>query len=175
MMGKFLAVLILVCALIGGGVMYYLQVYGYYDEIAASGPDDVQAVTLANGQPAPLPHRDFRAIDSDSSPIRYRACFTTTQSLAMMTETYRIHDRAVPLVAPGWFDCFDAAEIGAALSEGTAVAFMGTENIRYGIDRVVAILPDGRGFAWHQINRCGEKVFDGQAAPEGCPPAPARN
>ena len=47
MMGKFLAVLILTAALIGGGAMYYLQVYGYYDDILATGPDDVQAVTVA--------------------------------------------------------------------------------------------------------------------------------
>ncbi len=49
---------------------------------------------------------------------------------------------------------------------------MGVENVQYGIDRVVAILPDGRGFVWHQINRCGEVVFRGDAAPEGCPPPP---
>jgi hypothetical protein len=91
----------------------------------------------------------------------------------MLTETYQPYEGAEPLVAPGWFDCFDADEIGAALSEGTAMAFMGTENQSYGIDRIVAILPDGRGFAWHQINHCGEVVFDGRPAPEDCPEPPA--
>ena len=174
-MGKFLAGVIVLSAILAGGAMYYLQVYAFYDEVPASGASDVQVTLLATGQPEAILYDDFRAIDSDSSPIRYRACFTTPQSLAMMTETYRIHDRPVPLTAPGWFDCFDAAEIGAALQDGGAVAFMGTENIEYGIDRIVAVLPDGRGFAWHQINPCGEKVFDGQPAPEGCPPAPERN
>jgi hypothetical protein len=172
-MGKFLALLILVCALAGGAAMYYLQVYGYYDEIAATGPADVQAVTLASGQPEPLPHRDFRAIDSDSSPIRYRACFTTDLTADDLRATYRPYPGAVPLLAPKWFDCFDARAIGAALEEGRALALMGTENIRYGIDRIIAILPDGRGFVWHQINRCGEVVFDGQPAPADCPPPPA--
>ena len=46
------------------------------------------------------------------------------------------------------------------------------KRISYGIDRIVAIYPDGRGYAWHQINACGEVVFDGQPAPENCPPKP---
>lgn len=174
MMGKFLALLIAVCALVGGGAMYYLQVYGYYDEIAAAGPMDVQAVALASGQSEPLPHDGFAAIDSDSSPIRYRACFTTPLSQDDLRATYQAYARPVPLLAPKWFDCFDAREIGAALEEGRATALMGTENIRYGIDRIIAVMPDGRGFVWHQINRCGEVVFDGQPAPDDCPPPPAQ-
>ncbi|MGR3703624.1 MAG: DUF6446 family protein [Paracoccaceae bacterium] len=171
-MGKFLALLILVCALIGGGAMYYLQVYAYYDAIPASGPDDVQAVKLADGRSAPLPHTDFQAIDSDSSPIRYRACFTTDLSLDALSAAYEGYEGAVPLLAPKWFDCFDARAIGAALEAGEARAFLGTENIRYGIDRIIAVMPDGRGFVWQQINRCGEVVFDGQPAPADCPPPP---
>ena len=173
MMGKFLAFLILAAAVIGGGAMYYLQVYGYYDEIAASGPADVQVVIAASGQSVPLPHSDFQAIDSDSSPIRYRACFTTDLTAAELAQTYQPYTGAVPLLAPKWFDCFDAREIGAAIEDGRALALMGTPDIRYGIDRIIAVLPDGRGFVWHQINRCGEVVFDGQPAPADCPPPPA--
>ena len=43
-----------------------------------------------------------------------------------------------------------------------------------GIDRIVAVAEDGRGWVWHQINRCGEVVFDGQPAPEDCPEPPDR-
>ena len=89
-----------------------------------------------------------------------------------MTETFLPHERAEPKVAPKWFDCFDADEIGAALRNGSALAFMGTENIEYGIDRIVAVMTDGRGFAWHQINRCGEIAFDGDPLPPSCPPKP---
>ncbi|MFU8882885.1 MAG: DUF6446 family protein [Rhodobacterales bacterium] len=174
-MGKFLSILILTAALIGGGAMYYLQVYGYYDQIDASGPDDVLAVTLASGLPEPMPHAAFQAIDSDSSPIRYRACFRTSLTPDEIAATYQPYPRAVPLLAPKWFDCFDAREIGAALEDGSAQAVMGVENIRYGIDRVIAVMPDGRGFVWHQINRCGAVVFDGQPAPDDCPPPPEGN
>ena len=172
MTGKILAGLIVATALVAGVAMYYLQVYAFYDTVSASGQDDVEMTLLATGEPEAILYEDFEAIDSTSSPIRYRACFTTSQSLPMMTETYEAYDHAVPLVAPGWFGCFDAKEVGRALETGEALAFLGTKNIEYGIDRVVAVMSDGRGFVWHQINKCGEVVFDGRPAPENCPPKP---
>ncbi|NHQ74273.1 histidine kinase [Roseovarius gahaiensis] len=174
-MGKFLAGLILVTALVAGAALYYLQVYAFYDEVSGNGTDDVQMTSLVSGQPEPVLYDEFRAIDSDSSPIRYRACFTTSMSHAMLTETYEMYDRAEPLVAPSWFDCFDADALGAALQDGTALAFLGQKDIEYGIDRIVAITEDGRGYVWHQINRCGEVAFDGQHAPDDCPKPPNGN
>jgi len=171
--GKILAVIILVTATLGGAALYYLQVYAFYERVAPAGPGDVQMVARASGTPEPVTHDDFRAIDADSSPIRYRACFTTGLSLDALAEKYAPYPgRAVPLNAPGWFGCFDAGEIGAALEAGTARAFIGEKDIEYGVDRVVAVLPDGRGFAWHQLNRCGEQVFDGNAVPADCPTPP---
>lgn len=172
-MGKALSIGILLCALIAGGGMYYLQVYHFYETVTPNGRDDVQMTALASERPEPVRYDDFRAIDADSSPIRYRACFTTSMRHAQLTETFVAYDGAVPLVAPGWFDCFDAGALGAALQEGRALAFLGTRNITYGVDRIVAIHEDGRGWAWHQINRCGAEVFDGNPVPEGCPPPPA--
>lgn len=174
-MGKFLAGLILVTALVAGAALYYLQVYAFYDEVSGNGTDDVQLTSLVSGQPEPALYDDFRAIDSDSSPIRYRACFTTSMSHAMLTETYQMYDEAEPLVAPVWFDCFDADALGTALQDGSALAFLGQKDIEYGIDRIVAITEDGRGYVWHQINRCGEVVFDGQHAPDDCPTPPNGN
>ncbi|MFX0545262.1 DUF6446 family protein [Roseovarius sp. S1116L3] len=171
-MGKFLTVLLLVCAIGGGFLMYYQQVYAYYEDVVPNGETDVQITSLITGAPEPVAYDAFRGIDATSSPIRYRACFDTSMSHAMLTETYMLDDEAVPLTAPGWFDCFDAEEIGAAIESGAALAFMGTENIEYGIDRVVAIHEDGRGWVWDQLNRCGEIVFDGNPAPEDCPTPP---
>ncbi len=172
-MGKFLAILIVLAAILAGGALYYLQVYAFYEEVPATGAGDVQMTARASGAPEPVAHEGFRAIDADSSPIRYRACFTTPTPLAALSETYEPYDRPVPLEAPGWFDCFDADDIGAALTNGSAKAFLGQQNIQYGIDRIVAVAEDGRGWVWHQINPCGEVVFDGQPAPEGCPAPPA--
>lgn len=174
-MGKFLAGVIVISALVAGVSLYYLQVYAFYQELPAQGTSDVLLTRIDGRVVEPVLYSDFQAIDSDSSPIRYRACFRTDMSAAMMTETYVAYPRAEPRNAPGWFDCFDAQDIGAAVTDGRALTFLGQENITYGIDRVVAILPDGRGYVWHQINRCGEVVFDGQPAPEGCPQPPARD
>jgi hypothetical protein len=168
--GKIFVGAIVISALLAGAAMYYLQVYAFYDEVQASSPAAEVRLTTVAGVAEPVMIEGFEGIDADSSPIRYRACFRTTQSMAMMTETYRTYAGAVPLTAPGWFGCFDAEAIGEALKEGRAVAYLGEENIHYGIDRVVAVMDDGRAFAWHQINACGAVVFNGEPAPEGCPP-----
>ncbi|PHQ86062.1 MAG: histidine kinase [Thalassobium sp.] len=161
-------------AFVAGFAIYYLQVYAYYDEVTVEDVGEVQLTLVEFGTPAPILFENFKAIDSNSSPIRFRSCFETPLSQDMLQETYEVLEDAAPLVAPSWFDCFDAREIGEALESGEAIAFMGVENITFGIDRVVAIMPDGRGFSWHQINICGENVFDGNPAPEGCPPVPER-
>ena len=170
-MGKFLAGLLVGCAVLAGVGMYYLQVYHYYADVS----DQVTEIRLTpadGGAPVPIPATVLGAIDADSSPIRFRACFTTELSLDQLAETYAPYPDAEPLTAPGWFDCFNAREIGEALEGGTARAVLGTRDIIWGIDRVVAVLPDGRGFVWHQINRCGAVVFDGKPLPDGCPPPP---
>ena len=169
-MARVIIVGMLLMSLVAGAVLYYQQVYAYYEDVQAA-PDAVQMTSVTSGQPEAITVQSFDGIDAFSSPLRYRACFVTTLSQAMLTETFEIFDEAEPRVAPRWFDCFEAAQIGADLS-GDAIAFMGVENIQYGIDRIVAIYPDGRGYAWHQINACGEVVFDGNPVPEDCPPLP---
>jgi hypothetical protein len=171
-MGKILAIFLALAGVTAGVGMYYLQVYHFYEEVPATGAGDVQLTARASGAPEPLPHDDFQAIDADSSPIRYRACFTTTLRPDTLSETYAPYPAAEPLNAPHWFDCFDAEAIGEALEDGRATAFLGTRDIEYGIDRIVAITEDGRGYVWHQINRCGSVVFDGQPAPDDCPEPP---
>lgn len=172
MNGKILAGTIVITAAIYGAVVYYMQIYGYYSEVEATGTDDVQLVSLVSGQPEPIIYDSFEAIDATSSPIRFRACFTTTASLAMLTETYELVEEATPRNAPGWFGCFDADEIGTALDSGTALAFIGQKNVQYGVDRIVAITEDGRGYIWHDLNNCGEKAYDGTVVGEDCPPRP---
>ncbi|PWR03524.1 histidine kinase [Meridianimarinicoccus roseus] len=170
-MGKILAAFIVVTALVAGAGMYYLQVYAFYEDVSAR-EAVIRLTPRAAGAPEAIGARDISAIDADSSPIRFRACFRSDVPPEVLAENFRAYPDAEPLTAPGWFDCFDAEEIGTALESGAALAFLGTSDITYGIDRVIAVLPDGRGFAWHQINSCGEVVFDGQPVPDGCPPPP---
>ncbi|MEQ6247464.1 DUF6446 family protein [Sulfitobacter sp. HNIBRBA3233] len=173
MTGKILALAIMISALVAGAALYYLQVYGYYEEVSAS-EAEITLVALGGTDPEEIPFDSFEAIDADSSPIRYRACFTTPLSLAMLTETYEMVENVSPRNAPGWFECFNAEAIGQALDAGTALTFLGAKNVHYGVDRIVAITEDGRGFVWHELNDCGEKAYDGTVVGEECPPAPAR-
>ena len=156
MNGKIIGVFIVGTGVIAGVVLYYLQVFGYYGTVAS---DDltIKLTLLATNEPDVILAEDVQAIDGDSSPLKYRACFTTSHDHAMLTETYVVIDNAVPLIAPSWFDCFDAEEIGEALAADQAIAYLWQAEIRDGVDRVVAILDDGRGFAWNQLN---EKYSD---------------
>ncbi len=166
MTGKFVGIAIMLSALIAGAGLYYLQVYGFYEEVATK---EVTLVSVVSDMPEPIPFTNFQAIDADSSPIRYRACFETDLSLALLTETYVGLDKAVPRNAPGWFDCFDADAIAAELDAGTALPFLAAKNVHFGVDRVVAITDDGRGYVWHELNDCGEKAYDGTIVGEECP------
>lgn len=173
MSGKLIGIVLILSGLIAGVGLYYLQVYGFYREVPASQAPDVQLVALATDLPEPVPYDNFSAIDADSSPIRFRACFTTSLSLSALTETYRLVDEEVtPRNAPRWFDCFDAFEIAAALESDAALAFLGQKNIAYGVDRIVVITDDGKGFIWHELNECGTKAYDGTVVGEACPPRP---
>lgn len=171
-MGRLLALVLILSSLLAGGALYYLQVYGYYREIAATGSGDVMLMQQVNQQPQDLAVKGFKAIDADSSPIRYRACFTTDVPMDVLTETYVAAPGHEPRNAPGWFDCFDAAALGAELEAGTARSFLGAKNIAYGVDRIVAVTDDGRGYVWHDLNECGEKSYDGTVVGEECPAIP---
>lgn len=168
MNGKIVGSVIVIAGLAAGAALYYLQVYGFYDRVSAV-PEAVTLVSLTSDRPEPIPHEGFTAIDADSSPIRYRACFTTDFSLALLTETYVGLDEQTPRNGPAWFDCFDAEAIAAELAAGTALTFLGQKNVHYGVDRIVAITEDGRGYVWHELNDCGQKAYDGTVVGEECP------
>ena len=76
---------------------------------------------------------------------------------------------AMPRNAPNWFECFNSKRIGKDLTDGLATAFLGRKNLEYGIDRYVVIYHNGRGYAWHELNDCGEKLYDGSVKDQSCP------
>ena len=152
MNGKIAVVVTVLSALIVGVGVWYTQVYAFYQPVAFQPGAEIRLTPIISRVPEPILAENVTGIDADSSPLRFRACFTTPLSVAMLSETYVIYDLAVPLTAPGWFDCFDAQVIGRALETGEAIAFLSEPEIAPGVDRVVAVFPDGRAFAWHQIN-----------------------
>ena len=151
MNGKIVAGFIVIVAAIAGVAMYWLQEYAFYTEVAFTPGAEIMLTPL-QGPPEPMAVADVRGIDADSSPLRFRACFDTPMQLDMLTESYQIYDKASPLNGPTWFGCFDAAAIGDALEKGEAVAFLSQANVVPDIDQVVAVYPDGRAYAWRQLN-----------------------
>ena len=145
--GKVAAASITLAAIAAGGGMWYAQEYGYYDRIDADGPDARIAVSTP-ADTRDLTLTDFEGIDADSSPLRWRACAVTGDLPADALP----FDDPTPLIAPRWFDCFDAQQIGADLESGAARAVLSQAEIRPDVDRVLAVYPDGRIFGWHQYN-----------------------
>ncbi|MEO8531484.1 MAG: DUF6446 family protein [Deltaproteobacteria bacterium] len=142
----------MISAILAGVGVWYTQNYAYYQTIAADAPEaQMTMVPLGSETPETIPADNVQAIDGDSSPIKFRACFTTPTSLATLTETYQTFADPTPNFAPGWFDCFDAQAIGEALEKGEAVAFLSVPLIHPETDRVIAVFPDGRAYAWHQL------------------------
>lgn len=143
---------IVIVAAIAGGFLWYTAERAFYEPVAFQPGAEIRLVPLTSDQPEAIVVAAVEGIDADSSPIKFRACFTTPLTLAMLTETYRDYPGAEPLVAPSGFDCFDAAAIGRALETGEALAFLSEPNIHPGVDRVVAVFGDGRAYAWNQLN-----------------------
>ena len=140
-------------ALFGG---YWLQEYAYYKPVAFTPGAEILLTPIASAVPEAVPVKDIQGIDATSSPLRFRACFTSDMNLATLTETYKVYDKPTPLYAPSWFTCFDAGKITDALASGEAVAFLGLANVvpntdKVQFDRVVAVFADGKAYAWTQL------------------------
>lgn len=157
MNGKLVTGAIVASALIVGAVVWYLQVYAFYEPIAPASAAAEIRLTGLSGTVEPIPTAGFEGIDAQSSPLRFRGCFTTPASLALLSETFTPYENPTPLIAPAWFTCFDAGRIGADLAAGTALAFLSEANIHPGVDRVVAVYADGRAYAWQQLNQSADQ------------------
>ena len=152
MNGKIVAGSIVLCAALAGGGLWYTQQYAYYTVIDPARAPQMTLVPATGGAPVPLVISGFTGIDSTSSPIRFRACFTTATPLTELAANYAPYQQATPLIGPYWFSCFDAAALTRALADGTARAFLAQKSVAPGVDRVIAVLPDGHAYAWQQLD-----------------------
>lgn len=172
--GKILAGAIVTIALIFGAAVYYFQVYYFYEKYPVEAEKSIPILSQNGVQPIQAKVSNYRAIDAESSPIRYRACFETGSDLSAFSEKFQQYEPELaeygPRNAPRWFDCFDAAKIGALIAEGNAEVFTSQRNIHFGIDRVIAITSEGTGFVWHELTACGKKTYDGTPLGKDCPP-----
>ena len=161
MSGRTLMIALIGFCVLFGAALWYFQTRGWYEPV-----ESLSSITI-DGQTVAV--TDYQGLDAASSPLKLRGCFRMAPAAAPVAE------RPDPLIAPGWFDCFDAKAIADDLASGEALPLLAESNQPYGFDRIVAYYPDGRAFQWRQINKCGTASFAGDPLPDGCPPAPKKD
>lgn len=149
MIGRIAIVGLFAVAVLAGGILWFLQKFVEYQRF--EGPVDGfgSVITLPETNQT-IALGGIVGISGSSSPLKFRACFQA--ELSQWPSANLSYDNPTPLIAPDWFDCFDAKQLGADLEAGEARAFLVTPNIAEGVDLVVAFYADGRGFAWRQVN-----------------------
>ena len=139
--GKRLVRIFLVFGLFFGAGLFYTQNFAFYDR--------VEGLTQITVQGRAVPVSDYTGIDASSSGLKRRGCFRADPA------AFEGLDQAtnpVPLTPPFWFDCFDTAQIAEDIAAGRATAYLAAVEELDGIDRLVAVYPDGRAYEWRQLN-----------------------
>ena len=119
-------------------MLWYFQTYAFYAELGAD-------TVMIAGQDYSV--SNYRGIDAMTSPLKLRSCFYLPAP-----PDAPVAEDPTPLVAPSWFDCFDARELTQALEAGDAIAYVAQPEEFDGVDRLVARYHDGRAFEWRQFN-----------------------
>ncbi len=141
MKGRIVAFFLVVFPLLFGVALYYSQYYAYYEEVT-----DVTSI-MVEGQEVPV--SDYQGIMASSSNLKMRGCFTVDPAAF---KGVPVAEEAVPLTPPSWFTCYDTEALSHDLEAGNATAYLAQKNDRDGLDLIVMVYPDGRGFQWRQLN-----------------------
>jgi hypothetical protein len=123
------------------GALWYFQVYAYYETVTG--------LTSLAVQDREIAIHDYAGIDASTSGLKRRGCFIADPGAFTGLEPAA---RPTPLKAPHWFDCFDHVALTEDLASGRALAYLAAANEFDGIDRMIAVYPDGRGYEWRQLN-----------------------
>ncbi|MHA3915658.1 DUF6446 family protein [Halovulum sp. GXIMD14793] len=142
MSGRILAGGMVIFAAVFAAALWYFQIYAYYLR--------VDGLTSVSVQGRDIAVQDYTGIDADTSPNKLRGCFKVDPAAF---EGVPLAKDPEPLVAPGWFDCFDAHGLSADIEAGKAVAYLAADETQpgaqgYEIHRMIAVYPDGRAYMW---------------------------
>ncbi|MEM6943460.1 MAG: DUF6446 family protein [Pseudomonadota bacterium] len=143
MSGRRLMIGLLGFTAIFAAALWYFQTHAFYQRT------EIAALTVGG---IAYPVEAWQGIDATTSPLKWRACFEASPQLLTAAETvWSPVASGTPLIAPSWFDCFDAEAIASDLAGGRASAFLIEPDVAHGADRYLALYPDGRAYAWHQL------------------------
>ena len=165
MSGNVFVVLLTSFALVFGLALWYFQNYAYYEK---NNLNNITMTLLNSGKEEPAKFNNIQSINSQTSPLKFRSCFELQSDGSSWLDKYLPYENATPLRPPSWFNCFNVEKITSDLKLGLAKSYLSKANIEYGIDRVIAVYPNGLAYSWHQINACGSASFSGDALPKHC-------
>lgn len=146
MQGKILILAFAGVTVVFSIAVWWFQTRAWYQEI-----DGLTQITVGDRI---VPVREYRSIDATTSPLKLRAC--------MMLDPVTLHGAEiapapVPLIGPGWFECFNAGDLTKAIADGTAKSYLAAEGEFDGTERLIAVFPDGRAYMWRQLNKYFQK------------------
>lgn len=154
MRGRSLVIGLVALTIVFAAALWWFQTRAYYQR-----SDGATAIEIAG---LSLPVSEHAQIDATTSPLKLRACFRLSDpadlsraidAAAPLTAEARAAGVPLePLVAPGWFDCFDAKTLTGLADQPNTRIMVAARNQPDGFDLVAMILPDGRGWLWRQLN-----------------------
>ena len=124
-------------------ILFYFQNFAYYERL------EVKNRLLIEKQMIEV--TNYYGIDASSSGLKLRECFTVKDG-SFDFKDLKVYQNPAPLTAPFWFECFKAEILTKDLNTNKAVAFLSKKEEFDGIDKVIALYPDGTGFQWRQLN-----------------------
>jgi hypothetical protein len=148
--GKILVSMLVLSAVLSGLAVYYTQVYGFYAPLDEARSPLKSTPSLDDMQPIPLAVTEFRGIDADSSPLRYRSCFRITDMAAL--EGARPFEGANPAGRAALVFLLFRQGLDRRSGIRRRHRLSSQPEIHPDVDRVIAVYPDGRAYGWHQFN-----------------------
>ena len=127
--------------LIFAAFLWYAQFYAYYNE--------VEGLTEVSVEGHNIEVSNYHGLDGSSSGLKLRGCFVVDPA---DFANVAVAVAPVPTTPPGWFDCFQTEQLTNDVNNGVAIAYMAAQEDMDGLDRLIAVYPDGRAFMWRQLN-----------------------
>jgi hypothetical protein len=146
--GRWLVLGIIGVTAVFAAAQWWFQTRAYYAPIESA---DLFVTTLT-GEVLTLTPETFEGIDADTSPLRFRVCFTLDE--AGLAAAGQGAPSRSPRPSPRRAGSTASTPPPSARRWRPARPRPSSRerNARAGVDRVFAVFPDGRVYGWHQLN-----------------------